>query len=176
MNNSQTMTIEQLGEKCIQHLEMEHSNLQSFVEICNDIQNTLGTGSSQKNHELVERQTSIDAQITQTAENREQLRREIAEQLGIPESSATIRLVQESLPQQQAEKITEYREAIETRIETIRSLTNTNNLLLQQTIDIFQRLVLSLTGADGKSQTYNSSGQLRTRLTNNDIVVEKIQN
>ncbi len=175
MTSPSKIQLEQLGEKCIRHLENEYANLQNFVDICHEIQKTLGTGNQQANDELMARQKTLESQINQTGQSRDELRTAIASQLGISESEATIRQVQKLLPPAMSDRIAEFRQEIESKVESIRNLTSANNLLLQQTIDIFQRLVISLSGSEGQSQTYTASGQLRTRLASNHVVIENAQ-
>ena len=174
-SNSSEAQLQQLGNECIQHLERECANLESFVKICDEIQNTLGTGDQEANNRLMQQQQEIENRIAETSQSRETLRVEIARQLQLPEASATIREVQSLLPQEQGDKISNLRSEIESRVDSIRALTNTNNLLLQQTIDIYQRMMMSLSGTEERSKTYTSSGQLRARIGNN-VVIDNVRN
>lgn len=151
-----------LGERCISHLKNESTILQLFVEVCSRIRESLGIHDDAKIEELKREQAAIEAKANEIQSTRISLRDDIASALQRNVEATSIKSLEDYLPQEMAAEIEVHRQKIEALTEEIRTLSQTNAVLLQHNIDIFRRLILTANGqAKNSCPTYSSKGKLQ---------------
>lgn len=154
--------IDELGQRCITHLRAESEVLGQFVDVSQRIRDSLGSHDDEKIAELKSEQVEIESQAEAMRGTRDQLRQDIADAIGRQVDATSIKSLEDHLPAGLASEIGLVREEIETRIKQIQTLNQTNAVLLQHNIDVFQRLILGANGqAASECKTYSSKGLLQ---------------
>ena len=157
----------QLADRSIEHLDQEIELLQKFIELTSKIQHALGIATTATDQSISEVQESLIADASRLSKARSHLQGLIAEYLNLPAEKASIRKLCELLPPPMADPITERREKIIQLESEIRKLNRTNTLLLQQSLDIYESIIVGITGQKPHSQTYSPTGQLSQQTSGN---------
>ena len=163
MTNQPTLDSTQankLADKCRTHLERELAIIQKFVTLSEDIQESLGRSVFPQIDALQNEQQGLVDQAKDIAAHRDQIRQEISQILNQPVRQSTIRRFAECLPEEQAAPLTKLRQDILDLHGQVTQLNQANSMLLQQSIDIYQKILHSLSGQSPHSHTYSASGQV----------------
>ena len=166
-NNQQALSSDasRLIEKCVAHLAAERQLLERFIELSHDIQDLLGKNVFPEPQTRTVEQEAMAADAQRVAELRKQVKLAIAEHLSIPADQATIQKFIDSLPEQSAQLLNDERQKILDLHAEISQLSNSNALLLQQSIDIYQRILHGLAGEQPRAQIYSANGQMNRQQT-----------
>jgi len=140
--------------------------LKHFIDVCKSIRSVLGNSDEETIDKLMAEQKEIESRAKTIHKDRQDLRHQIALFLGEPDSQASIREIEEELGPPISVEIEQLRKEIENSIAEIQSLSSTNTVLLQQTVDIFQRLIMAVSGKPPATQTYTNHGTLHSHFSN----------
>lgn len=158
MNDPQVL--DQLGERCAVHLENEALVLKEFVRVCSSIRESLGIADEGIIEKLKKEQTRIEQESRVMNQGRIDLRKAIAEFLDRPVEATSIKALEDHLTGEMASRIARLRGEVEGYVCEIQDLSRSNAILLQHNIDIFHRMLLSLSGQD-QCQTYSPNGTIK---------------
>ncbi len=158
---------EQLVGDAASHLDAELATLRKFVDLVKDIKESLGTAprSDLMQFEHVRQQLAGDAATLAT--QRQRLQARIADSLGLPFEHATVRRLIESLPESLAAGLIERRQKLLDTHDVIGQLTRSNVLLLRQSMDLYQAILVNLTGGNATPTTYTATGQMHAKPLGN---------
>ncbi len=150
----------QIVEKCVAHLDREISLFSRFIEVSQSIQNVVGIHAGAPDAALDEITQSLKQQAGTVAESRQRLQLELSQYLGLTGGRASVKQLIDQLSGQQAEMIATRRTKLLEMESQIRSMNRTNTLILQQSLDLYERIVVGLTGQAVAPPTYSSSGEI----------------
>ena len=165
--NPQTHPIhnQKLVDDCLSHLVAERKLLERFIELSQTLHDSLGRSVFPDINASLPDEKQLASEAATVAEARIQFRRAIADHLGIPESEGSIRKFAETLDKKDAAPLMAERERIFELSKQITQLSESNSLLLRQSVDIYQRLLQSLAGQPVSSPTYSPRGQVNQQAT-----------
>ena len=169
MNDANQKELEKLGVDCINHLKSESALLADLVTVSNSIRELLGRYDNATSETLLGEQERLQSALRQMEVHRTSLRERIARTLDIPIDQSKISEVQKRVPASMRDRIESLRSDIHESVEKIQSLTRINTLLLQQSVDIYERLLLAVSGGAPESQVYSPHGQLNQGLSGNVV-------
>ena len=161
--------LNELASQCITHLKLESSVLERFVEICHRIRENLGSHDDEKIDGLKSEQEVIESDSVQVSSSRERLKQDIANTIGGSIETASVKSLESRLPESSAKQIAEIRGEIESHIQEIQKLSQSNTVLLKHNIDVFRRLLMAISGQDAGPPTYSAKGQLQNPKVNYSI-------
>lgn len=154
--------ITELGQRCITHLNAESEVLGKFVNVSQRIRDSLGSHDDEMIAALKTEQVGIESEAEAMRGSRDKLRQDIATAIGRQVDATSIKSLEDHLPVELGNEIGMVREKIEERIKQIKILNQTNAVLLQHNIDVFQRLILGANGqTSSECKTYSSKGLLQ---------------
>ena len=133
-----------LADKCRTHLELELALIQRFVKLSEEIQESLGKSVFPQIDALQKEQNKLVDQAKHIATDREEIRQEISQLLNLPSQKSTIRRLAACLPAELAAPLTTLRQEILDLHGQVTQLNQANSMLLQQSIDIYQKILLKL--------------------------------
>lgn len=164
--------ITELGQRCITHLNAESEVLGKFVNVSQRIRDSLGSHDDEMIAALKSEQVGIESAAEAMREARDKLRQDIAIAIGRQVDATSIKSLEDHLPVEVANEIGMIRKKIEDFIQQIKALNQTNAVLLQHNIDVFQRLILGATGQTASEcKTYSSKGLLQKSAVKVPITV-----
>lgn len=155
-----------LGQECLLHLEREESALRGFLQHALDVQEAVVNGSDADPAETQQKQDQLNQDAQALALARSELKLNIAKAFGKPIETVSIKLLAKQLDQRLADRIMDSRQRILDLTQSIEAANRTNFLLIQQTIDLQQRLQLAITGQAPTARTYGATGQLNRQADN----------
>jgi len=159
-NKQLTRSAAQLIELGARHLAAETTLLKRFIDLSRSIQDLLGKDLFPAPQTQSTEQDAIRAEAIEVAASRQALRAAIAQHLGIPESQATLQKLIDSLPAADAQLLVDERQKLLGLHSEITQLSNSNAILLQQSIDIYQRILHGLSGEQPRTHIYSANGQV----------------
>ena len=98
------------------------------------------------------------------------LRKAIAEFLDRPVEATSIKALEDHLTGEMASRIASLRDEVEGYVSEIQDLSRSNAILLQHNIDIFHRMLLSLSGQD-QCQTYSPNGTIKASKLKSQLTI-----
>jgi len=157
--------IQNLIDSCLHHLVSERQLLERFVEHSQQIHDSLGSSVFPSDESIREIEQHLTTNADKVSAERARIRQMIVVQMNVSEKDATVKNFADKLTEQQAAPLLEQRKEILRLHKQIASMSESNALLLQQSIDIYQRILQSLAGHSTPSQTYSSSGKVTSQST-----------
>ena len=156
----------QIAQHCREHLDNEILLLQQFVETSESINQRVGlrTAEDSSPDELFR---SISENAGQLALARTALQTEMAAWLGVPGRKVTVRQLAEALPPVLGEPIEARRKQLLELESAIRAMNRTNSFLIQQSFDLYQRIIAGLAGESPASGIYSPKGIVGNLPTGN---------
>lgn len=156
----------QIARHCEEHLDNEITLLRQFIETSESINQRIGLTPADKpsTDELFR---SIANNAEQLALARSALQTEMAAFLGVPGRKVTVRELASALPATLAEPITTRRNQLLELESAIRSMNRTNSFLVQQSFDLYQRIVAGLAGENPSAKVYSPKGIVGDMPTGN---------
>ena len=147
----------QIAQLCLEHLDNEITLLQQFIDTSDTINQRIGlsTPDQPSTKELFH---SISENAGQLAMARTTLQNQMAAWLGRPGRKVTVRELAAALPAELAEPIETRRRQLLELESAIRSMNRTNSFLIQQSFDLYQRIVAGLAGEAPSAPVYSPKG------------------
>ncbi len=147
---------------CVSHLDREVSLFKKFIEVSESIQNLVGIHSETPAPAIEKLTQSLKAEADSVSASRAKLQTDLANCLGLRNSQVSVKKLIDSLDGELAQMIAERRAQLLDMESQIRQMNRTNTLILQQSLDLYERIVVGLTGQEISAPTYSASGQLGT--------------
>ncbi len=166
MSEEMKKNAQALGNECIEHLKLESEVLSEFITISDAIRNTIGAQAESAVESLTAQHQAMEPRLQALNQRRLELKQKIGQLLQVDQPS--IRKLERHLEPEQQSQISSMRSQVEQLAEQIRDLTLSNASLLQQSIDIYERLIVAAIGESNKPQTYLPSGHLSGNTTRVD--------
>ena len=154
-------------QRCQSHLEKEKALLQHFMALANQMQEAIGSAQvADLPDPATEEQRLLD-EARALATTREAIQTELAEILELPVKRATIKALIDEVPGEPSATLAQLREDIIAIHGEIGVMAHTNQLLLQQSIELYQRILLAMTGQSAGGSTYSKKGQIQSSARGN---------
>ena len=165
-------TTKGLIQQAMVHLDQEVRLLDKFIGLNKQIQLELGVTTAQPQSNVEGAQQEVITESEKMTAGRVRLQENIAAVLKTPVKRGTIRALCQRLPVELSAPLEERRAHIMELEVEIRRLNQTNNVLLQQSLDIYQNIISGISGTQPAPQTYSSSGQLDQHSSGNLLQTE----
>ena len=155
-----------LGQECLEHLASEEESLRGFLEHALAVQESVINGAQPQDAHLQQKQDQLAIEAESLSLSRRALQEKIARHFNKPVDLVSIKALAEELDEGLANRIMGSRQRILDLTRSIEDANRKNYLLIQQTMDLMQRLHLAITGQSPAAQTYSPKGQLNRRNDN----------
>jgi hypothetical protein len=149
-----------IADQCATHLQREIDLLEKHIQISDDINERLGSSVTSEDSKSEEWLGYVAANSGALATERNDLKKAIAEYLGVPVQQATIRRVLSTLGPEHAGLIRQQFEKLFELEALIQKKSRTNSLLIRQTMDLYQRIAVELASPKTAAPTYSPTGEL----------------
>lgn len=160
MTSQTSQSFHRLAMLCLSHFEKEEAALQGSLDTLQNVRDGLLSGRTDELVSAIEQHEQTAVIAVDLAETRRLLRERLAEHLGRPAEEVTLRLVSENCAPDLRELLESRRERLLHMSGKIERLSRVNHALMQQSANMFQRLMACLRGQSVESQRYTGTGAL----------------
>ncbi len=153
-------SLEPLASRCVAHLEREETLLGYQWERIQSLRAAVMRYDIAALQSAVESLAELELQSEEIGSAREQLQRDLAEQLGLSHGSA-LRVLAARLGGRRGAELAQYCERVRRLAERVEEYNRVNAAIVRRCLDFQQKNLLALTGGRAAGGSYGPAGHYR---------------